>query len=169
MRSVIPFLKTGADGIAVILFTAMFGLFLVQVFSRYVLNAPLGWTVEVCLVLYIWLVFWTSAFILRERDHVSFNMLFLAVSPGKKRVMAIIGMVCIGAGFAASLPIVIDYVAFMRIESTPVLRVGLDLVYAIFPVFIFAVAVRSLLSLWRLASRRWQTEINAMTGEEEPL
>ena len=69
---------------AVGLFVAMFVAFLLQIFTRYVLNHPLGWTLEACVILYIWIVFWTSAFLLRERDHVAFTMLCDAVAPGAR-------------------------------------------------------------------------------------
>lgn len=160
-----PF-KKGAEFIAVALFIAMFGTFLLQIFARYVLNSPLGWTVEICIILYIWLVFWTSAFLLREHDHVSFNMLFLAAPARGRRVMAILGLGCIAATFIAGFPVIVDYVMFMRIEKAPVTRITLDYVYAIFPVFIVALIIRSLISLWRLMrSKTSDREIAAIAGE----
>ncbi|MDG4718775.1 MULTISPECIES: TRAP transporter small permease [Thalassospira] len=160
-----PF-KKGAEFIAVALFIAMFGTFLLQIFARYVLNSPLGWTVEICIILYIWLVFWTSAFLLREHDHVSFNMLFLAAPVRGRRVMAILGLGCIAAAFIAGFPVIVDYVMFMRIEKAPVTRITLDYVYAIFPVFIVALIIRSLISLWRLMrSKTSDREIAAIAGE----
>jgi|TARA_R110000751_G_scaffold24_5_gene148 TRAP-type C4-dicarboxylate transport system permease small subunit len=160
-------MKKGCEGIAVTLFIAMFATFLLQIFSRYVLNAPLGWTVEVCVILYIWLVFWTAAFLLRDSEHVSFNMLFLMANPRQKRVMAILGIFCIGAAMAAGLPVIIDYVQFMRIEKAPVTRIPLDYIYAIFPVFVIAVVIRSAVSLYRLFTPRWRAEVDAIAGEQQ--
>ncbi len=61
-------------------------------------NAPLGWTVELCLTLWLWLVFWGSAFCLRDRDHVTFDILYLAVtarlrgcSPWSRAVAIVVG------------------------------------------------------------------------------
>lgn len=166
MRNLTRPFKKGAEIIAVALFIAMFGTFLLQIFARYVLNSPLGWTVEICIILYIWLVFWTSAFLLREHDHVSFNMLFLAAPVRGRRVMAILGLGCIAAAFIAGFPVIVDYVMFIRIEKAPVTRVTLDYVYAIFPVFIVALIIRSLISLWRLMRRNTcDREIAAIAGE----
>ena len=160
-----PF-KKGTEIIAVALFIAMFGTFLLQIFARYVLNSPLGWTVELCIILYIWLVFWTSAFLLREHDHVSFNMLFLAAPPRGRRVMAILGLGCITVAFIAGFPVIVDYVMFMRIEKAPVTRITLDYVYAIFPVFFVALIIRSLISLWRLMrTKSYGQEVAAISGE----
>lgn len=169
MPNLSKYFRKGAELVAVMLFIAMFGTFLLQIFARYVLNSPLGWTVEVCVILYIWLVFWTSAFLLREYDHVSFNMLFLAVPTRTRRVMAILGLSCITVAFIAGLPVIIDYVMFMRIEKAPVTRITLDYVYAIFPVFMVALIMRSGVSLWRLMHRQTRDrEIAAIAGDLPP-
>ena len=66
MTRTIKYLRKGAEFVAVTLFIAMFGSFLLQVFMRYVLNRPLGWTSEACVIFYIWVVFWTAALLVRE-------------------------------------------------------------------------------------------------------
>jgi TRAP-type C4-dicarboxylate transport system permease small subunit len=138
-----------AEIVAVALLTAMFAAFLLQIFMRYVVNQPLGWTSEACVILYIWTVFWTSAFLLDESDHVSFSMLSDAVSPRARRVLTIIGHVILGLAFASALPAIVEYVSFMKIDSTPVPRIRFDIVYSIFPVFAAAVVIRSVLALYR--------------------
>ncbi|KAB2875422.1 MAG: TRAP transporter small permease [Bauldia sp.] len=143
---------------AVGLFVAMFVAFLLQIFTRYVLNHPLGWTLEACVILYIWIVFWTSAFLLRERDHVAFTMLCDAVAPGARRVFAILGALAIGGAFVAGFPAMLSYVAFMSIDVTPVTRIRFDYVYSIWILFAGAVIVRSAVLLVRLAGRNWQRE-----------
>lgn len=154
MRSILALGKRIAEAVAVMLFLAMFSIFLLQVFTRYVLNHPLGWTIEVCLILYIWLVFWTTAFLLQESEHVTFSMLAEAVSPTKRRIFMIIGSLCLMVGFGSALPTVVDYVDFMQIESAPITQIPLSYVYAIFPVFLLAVTLRSLLRLISLIRQR---------------
>lgn len=134
--------------VAVALLTAMFAAFLLQIFTRYVLDNPLGWTSEACVILYIWTVFWTSAFLLNESDHVSFSMLSDAVSARTRRVFTVIGHIMLGLAFASALPAIVDYVSFMKIDSTPVMRIRFDAVYSIFPVFVVAVIIRSVLALY---------------------
>ena len=168
MPNLSKYLRKGAELVAVTLFIAMFGIFLLQIFARYVLNNPLGWTVEVCVILYIWLVFWTSAFLLRESDHVSFNMLFQAAPNRTRRVMAILGLSCITVAFISGLPVIIDYVMFMRIEKAPVTRIGLDYIYAIFPVFMIAVIIRGGISLGRLMRRQTCDQETAAMADEMP-
>jgi C4-dicarboxylate transporter DctQ subunit len=40
-----------------------------------------GWTLEFCLALWVWIVFWGAAFVVRERDHVTFDVIYGHVSP----------------------------------------------------------------------------------------
>lgn len=138
-----------AELVAVGLLTAMFAAFLLQIFMRYVLNHPIGWTSEACVILYIWTVFWTSTFLLKESDHITFSMLFDIAGPRPRWVMTLAGHLALGLAFAGALPATADYVTFMKIESTPIAGIRFDLVYSIFVVFAAAVAIRSALAVYR--------------------
>ena len=37
---------------------------------------PFGWTLELCLILWVWLVFFGCAFVVRQRDQVTFDVLY---------------------------------------------------------------------------------------------
>ena len=60
-------------------------VFLIQIASRYVFNAPALWTLEACLTLWLWVVFWGGAFVLQEKDHVRFDVLYVAVGRNLRR------------------------------------------------------------------------------------
>jgi TRAP-type C4-dicarboxylate transport system permease small subunit len=49
-------LRGVADALAAALLLALFATFVLQIAFRYLLNWPVGWTVEVCLTLWLWLV-----------------------------------------------------------------------------------------------------------------
>ena len=164
MKRILPYLRKGAEFVAVILFVAMFGAFLLQVFMRYVMDRPLGWTSEACVIFYIWVIFWTAAFLLRERDHVAFTMVFDAASPPARRVMAIVGAAAIGGAFIAGFPAMFSFITFMKIDVTPVTRIRFDYVYSVWILFVLAVIARSLASLVRLLGRNWRQE----TGDRPP-
>ena len=66
-----------AQFIAATMLAALFITFLLQIFSRYVLLTPFGWTLELCLILWLWIVFFGCSFIVRDRDHVTFDILGL--------------------------------------------------------------------------------------------
>lgn len=160
MPAALAWLKKGADYVAVGLLTAMFLSFLLQVFSRYVLVNPLGWTLEACLVTWLWLVFWSCAFIVRERDHVTFNLFYVAMPPPVRRVLALLASAALVAAFLVSLPATVDYVAFMKIESTSLLRIRFDFLFAIYPIFLVAVAVQGITRIVRLLSPAWRDEVD---------
>ena len=162
MTQILRYLRKVAEFVSVGAFVAMFGAFLLQVFTRYVLDRPLGWTSEACVIAYIWVIFWTSAFLLKERDHIAFTTLYEVIGPRARRVAAIIGIVAMTAGFIASLPATVSFIAFMRINATPVMRIPFDYVYAVWLLFLLAVILRGIVSLIRLAGPRWRRE----TGDE---
>ena len=165
MRRLARWCRKGAEAVAVGFFAALFALFLLQVFMRYVMNQPLDWTQEACVILYIWGVFWTSAFLVKERDHVAFTLLYDSVSPIARRVFLAIGALAVGAAFLIDLPYAIDYVQFMKIMTTPVAGIRFDIVFAIFPLFMAAVVIRALLTLVQLAGRDWRQ----LTGDHPDM
>ena len=59
-------LRRRAENVAVALLSVMFATFIVQIFARYVLNNPVGWSEEVIITTWLWTVLWGAAFILRE-------------------------------------------------------------------------------------------------------
>ena len=160
-------LRYFAELVAVILFVAMFAAFLLQVFTRYVLNDPVAWTQEFVLIAYIWIVFWCAAFLLREREHITFDMFFLALPLAGRRVLAVVLTMLTGIAFIAAIPATIDYVTFMKIEKSPVIGLRFDILYSIFVIFVIAVALGALLRVWRLLSRSWQDELGT-SGDFEP-
>ena len=142
MRSTLNWLRARAENVAVLLLTAMFLAFVVQIFTRYVMNNPLGWTLEACLTTWLWLVFWGAAFILDDRDHVRFDVLYLWVGARMRRAFALVSALAILAGFAASFPASLDYITFYSIKSSSTLRIRLDIVFSVYAIFAVAVIAR---------------------------
>ena len=102
--------------IAAMMMAAMFATFILQVFIRYTARTewlaetiPIldpyfyGCTLEFCLVLWIWLVFLGSALIVRERDHVTFDLIYSSVNPKIRKWMAIFSCLTISVGFLWAL------------------------------------------------------------------
>jgi TRAP-type C4-dicarboxylate transport system permease small subunit len=149
-------LAGGADLVGALLFALMFASFVLQVVSRYVFNAPIGWTLEACLVSYLWLVFWACAFMIRSREHVSFSMLIDALPEGGRRGLLLASSLATLVLFLWALPGTVDWILFMRIERTPDLHLRLDFLFSIFAIFMVAVVLRAGLAVWRLLGRRWR-------------
>jgi C4-dicarboxylate transporter DctQ subunit len=139
-----------AENVAAALLAAMFAAFMLQIVSRYVLNNPLGWTLEVCLTTWLWLVLWGGGLILNERDHVRFDILYQAVRPGVRRVFALISAAALIAAIAAALPAAWDYITFYEIKSSSTLGIRLDYVFSVYAIFSVGIILRYALRAWRL-------------------
>ena len=149
-------LKWGAELIGNLWFLVMFGAFIIQVFTRYVLNHPLGWTTEMCLIAYLWFAFWAGGLMVRERDQVRFDLIYQNVPPRVRRVLAIAVALILGVVFAIALPANIDYVHFMANDSTWVMEIPFDYVFSVFVVFMVAFIVRMLWRAYRLTRSDWK-------------
>jgi TRAP-type C4-dicarboxylate transport system permease small subunit len=139
-----------ADDVAVGLLTAMFLAFILQITSRYVFNAPLEWTLEACLTLWLWTVFWGSAFCLRNEDHIRFDMLYLMMGRRAKRVLAGLSAAAIVAVMLAALPGTWDFVSFLQIKKSASLRIPLFYIFSIYIVFMVATIVAYGWRLWKV-------------------
>ncbi len=151
MAAALRFLRDRADNVAAGLLAAMFLTFILQIVSRYVMNSPLGWTLEACLTLWLWLVFWGSAFVLRDEDHVRFDLVYAASGARLRRTFAIVSAVAIAAGLLAALPATIDYITFYKIKKSAILRIRLDVVFSVYGIFAVALIARYALRALSLA------------------
>ena len=132
----------GAEFVAAAMLAAMFVTFLLQIFSRYVLLTPFGWTLELCLTLWVWLVFFGNAFIVRDRDHVTFDIFYLAAPRRLRQILALIAAAAIVAGMLWSLLPTWDYIDWLKIRKSATLKIPLRTVFSIYAAFMVAVAVR---------------------------
>jgi TRAP-type C4-dicarboxylate transport system permease small subunit len=142
-------LRKGANAVGAGLFAALFLVFMVQVVARFVFNRPLPWTDELAVMLYVWVILWAAAFIVPEREHVMFDLVWNALGAGPRKVMRVLGHAMIGGLAAWALPACWDYVHFMRREGTPVLGVSFMWVFLPFVLLLAALAVRSVVGIWR--------------------
>ena len=137
-----------AEGVAAAILAAMFAAFILQIFSRYVLVNPFSWTLEVCLTLWIWLVFWGCSFIVRDRDHVTFDVLYQWCRLPVRRWMSLLGAAAIVVGFAVSLLPTWDFIDFLKIKRSATLRVPMRTVFSIYALFMVVTIV---VYAWRFA------------------
>jgi TRAP-type transport system small permease protein len=140
---------SGANVVGAGLFAALFIVFLVQIAARFGFNRPLPWTDELAVVLYLWVILWAAAFVVPEREHVAFDLVWNAAGPKQRRVMRIVGQVMLGGLCAAALPACWDYVRFMAREGTPVLGVSFFLVFLPFVALLASIVVRCAWAIWQ--------------------
>jgi TRAP-type C4-dicarboxylate transport system permease small subunit len=142
MTRLLAGLRHFTEGVAALMLAALFGVFLVQIAARYLFNFPIGWTVEVALTLWLWLVFWGGGFCLRASDHIRFDMLYLSVSRSTQRIFGALAAVMIIAAFAISFLPTVDYVWFYKIKRSNTLGVRLHYIFAIYLVFMLVIMAR---------------------------
>jgi len=152
-------LKLVADTIGVGLFTVAFLGFIVQIFFRYVLNRPILWTEEVTMIAFVWTVFWAAAFVVNIREHVSFDVVYAAMSPQIKRIMAIFSMIVLIGSFLLLIPATWDYLEFLLRKRSPVLRLPMTWIYGCYLLFVVNFTIQAAVRLWRLFTPAWDKQI----------
>jgi C4-dicarboxylate transporter, DctQ subunit len=139
-----------AENVIAAMLAVMFAAFIIQIVFRYLLNFPIGWTQELTVILWIWLVLWGAAFVIRETEEVRFDIIYATAGPKARRIMALITGISLVALYGVSLPAVVDYVAFMKVESSAYLKIRFDLLFSIYVVFVVAIIVRYIWLCWRV-------------------
>ena len=142
MASAARWLKRRANDVAVALMGLMFISFLLQITFRYLLNQPLGWTEEVTVLCWVWVVLWCAAFVLSNDDEIRFDIIYTLVPPRVRRLFTAVSSIAFVALLLMSLPASWDYVAFMKREHTAYLHLRLDAMYSIYVIFVLACVVK---------------------------
>lgn len=145
---ILGWLRRRADNVAVALIATMFVSFLLQIVFRYALNRPLGWTEEVTVLCWVWVVLWGASFIVADADEVRFDILYNAVSPDVRRVFTIIASAALIVLIALSLPATWQYVVFMKREHSAYLKMRFDYLYSIYLIFAVVCILRQLRLGW---------------------
>ena len=152
-------LRRGTEAVGVLLFALLFLVFVIQITARFVFDRPLAWTDEAAVILYLWAVLWGAALVCREREHVAFDLLYQSVRPGTRRVMALLAAALVGGLSAWSLPEVLDYIYFMRRESTAVLGLPFHWVFLPFGLLLLALVGRYLWRIIKLLGSDWERQL----------
>ena len=159
LTAVLTGLRRGADVVAGVMFVAVFLIFCFKIALRYLAHDSMAWADEVSIVLFVWIVFWANALILRERDHIRFDLVYVLLPPVGKRGFAVVRAVLLGGVFLYALPATTDYILFLWRERTAVLGWRLDRVYLCFVLFVGAVVVRAGADLVLLLGPKWRAHI----------
>jgi len=139
-----------AENVLAAMLAVMFFAFLFQIFARYVMNWPTGWTNELSAMLWIWMVLWGAAFVLTEQEEMRFDLIYASVGARVRSAMFLIAAVSLIVLYGVSLPAVFDYVAFMKVESTAYLKLRFDWVFSIYVVFVIAIIARYIWLSWQV-------------------
>ena len=159
-------LQRRAENIAALMLAVMFAAFVLQIVFRYFFNFPIGWTSELTVVMWLWIVLWGAAFVLKENEEVRFDLVTAAVGKRARIAMGIVAAVSLVVLYGASLVPSWKYVAFMKVEKSSYLKIRMDWLFSIYLVFLVAILVRYLWILWHLLRGREpeEADISAKAG-----
>ena len=143
------------------LFVVVFLAFIAKIVMRYAMGDALAWADELCVVLFIWIIFLANAFLVADRQQIRFDLLEHRLPPRARRVAIMARTLLIGFIIAWSLPGAIGYIRFLWRERTPVMLWRLDYVYACFGIFLVAVLARLAWRLVTLALPGWRDRLSS--------
>ena len=150
MREAGAWLRRRAENVAAAMVAVMFFAFVVQILFRYLLNFPVGWTSELSVVMWLWLVLWGAAFVVKEREEIRFDLLTERAGRRTRIAIGIVAALALIVLYGMSLKPSFDYVSFMKVEKSSYLKVRMDWLFSIYVAFLVAVIVRYVWLLWQL-------------------
>jgi TRAP-type C4-dicarboxylate transport system permease small subunit len=99
------------------------------------MDSPVGWTVEVCVIAWLWILLWGQSVSAEERDEIRFDIVYGGVRPAIRRWFRLIFSVFVVGIYLWSLPALWDFVTFMKIQETTYLDLPFSWVYSIALIF----------------------------------
>jgi C4-dicarboxylate transporter DctQ subunit len=150
MRGAVDWIRRRAENVVAGLLGLMFVAFIVQIVFRYFFNFPIGWSSELSVVAWLYMVLIGAAFWLREGEEIRFDLVAGSLGPRARRIIGILVAAATVVLFAMSFPAAWSYVTFMKVESTSYLKIRLDVLYSVYLLFAAAVIVRYAWDVWRL-------------------
>ena len=161
MKSILRGLNHAFEFVAATMMAAMFAIFILQITIRYSARAewiadiiPLleptlyGWTLDFCLLMWIWIVFWGNGLIVRHRDHVIFDIIYTNVTPHVRKWFAIFSAITIAICLLLIIEPTWSKFYILRLKKTATLSnvfgdwIRVRDIYLVFFIFSFAVAFR---------------------------
>lgn len=148
-------------GLVVLFFSYMTVAVLVQVGGRYLFDYAIDWTAETATFAQVWMVFLAAGLAMRERLHVSVEVLTAALPAVLSRgFIVVVGAACgwfLWQAIAGSLALI----DIGRIQSSPVLGLPMWIPYLSLPIGLAYFGLELLLAL----AGRWQA---ARPGGDPP-
>ena len=143
-------LQRRAENVLALLLGVMFCAFMIQIVFRYFFNLPTGWTTELTVVTWLWMVLWGAAFVVKESEEIRIDLLTSMVGARGRLMLALVAGVAVVILYAVSLPASYSYVSFMKVEKSSYLKIPMNWLFSIYLFFVVAVIVRYLWLLWGL-------------------
>jgi TRAP-type C4-dicarboxylate transport system permease small subunit len=109
--------------------------FVIQIFSRYVLKAQVGWSYETTLIGFLWCLVLAASNGSRSHTHVAFTLFYDKCGEKGRLGFRIFAGIFIVVSFSILLGPAWEYVAFMKIKKTSVTKIPMNILF--FPFIVF--------------------------------
>lgn len=143
MRKTVDRLQSVVNAMGVMAFTSVFVAINLQVFMRYVVGSPVSWSEELPTIAFTVSVMWAGALMISASDHIVFELVADSIPEPARRFIIAIGSATVAAILLAALPAIIDFALYMKVLSSPILRVRYDFIFIFFAIFIAGTAIRA--------------------------
>ena len=158
MNAILKWFTRGAEFIAAMSLAAIFVTFLLQILFRYIpFLEPIGWSVVLISLLWVFVIFFGCSFIVRESDHVTFDVLYLSASRPVRRILALITAVLMVVAMVYSFPAMYETVfanRLMELKKIQTLRIPISgdriPIKWLFAPFVMLMIVVTLRYIWRI-------------------
>ena len=155
MIEILKRLRSFANFITATMLAVLFFTFLLQIFSRYILKAPFGWTLELCLILWLWIVFFGCSFAVRDQDHVKFDIFYYATPKKVQLIFSIISAIGVIVIMGYSFLPTIDYIDWMKMRKTTTVKIfnnkiPLSYIFSVYGIFLLSVIIQYIWKLFNL-------------------
>ncbi len=132
-----------------ILFLLMFFLFILQIFSRYILNLSLTWSTELISVWYIWIILLGTNYTYAKNEHIDFPILYERFSIREKVIFSMIGDIIIIFSFIVLIFPTIKQIKFFSFQKTPILYIPYSILHLPFLIFIFYTLILTFIDFYK--------------------
>jgi len=149
LQAAVDWIRRRAENIVAGLLGIMFAAFIVQIVFRYAFDFPIGWSSELSVIAWLYMVLLGSAFWLKEREEIRFDLVTGALGKRARRVVGGLVAAAAVALFAVSLPAAWSYVTFMKVEASPYMKIRRDFLYAVYLFFAAAIVLRYAWRVWQ--------------------
>jgi C4-dicarboxylate transporter DctQ subunit len=148
VRRLAAWLHQRAENVLAALLGVMFAAFIIQIVFRYFFNLPTGWTTELTLITWLWLVLFGAGFVIKENEEIRIDLFTSIAGPRMRLIMAVIIAIAVIGLYSISLPAAYSYVSFMKVEKSSYLKIPMNWLFSIFIGFAVAVIIRYAWLLW---------------------
>lgn len=148
-KKVFQFLRNCVEVyIPIMSFCLMFVIFIVEIVARYLFQNPLPWAYEITVTCYLWMVVLSACYTQREKAHVTFTLVYDKLSVKGKAICAFLGNLIIAIAFGISIIPSIKFIDFMKMQVTSVFKIGLNIVYAPYILFLIIMFIYIIMDLY---------------------